>query len=175
MSNSITINAFSLSSVVKAKEKLIQKQKRVKDETPKAVEALTKAGFEYMRSIAPHSTGNLADSITWEYDSSKNIGKIHVGAKYAIFVEYGTGIVGASHPHPEPIPGWTYDVNNHGEAGWWYPTDASDTNPTKKQTASGGWVAHTKGQPAHAFVYQTKEYIKQIAGDELKVSVVGVD
>ena len=88
-----------------------------------------------------------------------NSGRIHVGSDYAIFVEYGTGIVGAQNPHPQPAPGWSYDVNEHGEKGWVY----FDRKQNRKR-----W---TKGEVAHAFVYRTREFMRQHAIDTLKVNV----
>ena len=75
---------------------------------------------------------------------------------YATFVEYGTGIVGADSPHPQPSRnGWVYDINEHGEEGWWYPSRESDPNPTKYLSKSGQWMAWTKGMPSRPFMYMT--------------------
>jgi hypothetical protein len=158
MSEKISINVFSRSSVENAKQLLMQKADKIDGGTRKAVEELTQKGCEYMRSIVKVASGELAESISWEYDEATNTGKILVGSDYAIFVEYGTGIVGASSPHPEPAPGWTYDYNSHGIKGWSF----KDKN--------GNWHT-TKGQPASAFVYRTREYMKQQAGEELRVNM----
>lgn len=77
---------------------------------------------------------------------------ITVGSDYAVYVEFGTGIVGSNNPHPHP---WAYDVNNHGEEGWWYPTTSDDPNKKKKTSADGGLWAWTKGQPSRPFMYET--------------------
>ena len=159
MNETITIDAFSRKSIVQAKDRLTKISKKVGSGSHEAVKNLTLAGYEYMKSIAPVFTGELAGSITWEYDESTNTGRIIVGSGYALYVEYGTGIVGASRPHPEPAPGWTYDSNGHGEKGWTY----WDEKAQKYR-----W---TKGQPASAFVYRTREYMKSIAGETLKVSM----
>ena len=83
-------------------------------------------------------------------DPSSNGIKISIG-DYGMYVEFGTGIVGASNPHPHP---WIYDVNGHGEKGWFYPTDASDPNPWKHYY-NGKLYAWTKGQKARPFMYNT--------------------
>lgn len=171
MSEKISMNIFSRNSIANAKERLMQIADEVEGGDRLAVKQLTQMGYEYMMTVVKVESGNLADSITWEYDESTNTGRIRIGAAYAIFVEYGTGIRGAASPHPEPIPGWVYDVNGHGEAGWWYPTDASDPNPTKKQAADGSWIAHTKGQPAGAFVYKTLQFMRQQAKETVRVNV----
>ncbi len=114
-----------------------------------------------MLTLVPIESGELAESISWEYDEQTNTGRIRVGADYALFVEYGTGIVGANSPHPEPAPGWTYDVNAHGEKGWTYFDEKQNR------------YRWTKGEPAHAFVYKTREYMKSIADEKLKVAMAG--
>lgn len=75
---------------------------------------------------------------------------------YAMFVEFGTGVVGKDNQHPKPnMSNWTYDINEHGESGWWYPSKESDPNPTKYLSKSGEWWAWTKGQASRPFMYLT--------------------
>lgn len=159
MSEKISINVFSRSSIQNAKELLMKKADKIDGGTREAVKKLTQIGYEYMMTIVKVDSGELAESISWEYDEQTNTGRIKVGSSYAIFVEYGTGIVGANNPHPKPAPGWTYDKNGHGEKGWTY----WDEKAQKYR-----W---TKGQPASAFVYRTREYMKSLAGETLKVSM----
>lgn len=85
-----------------------------------------------------------------------------VGGEHATFVEYGTGIKGSRNPHPNPT-GWSYDTNNHGESGWWYPTDMSDPNPTKRIGSNGEVYAWTKGMASRPFMYETWLYCRRIA------------
>lgn len=159
MNDKVSINVFSRSSIENAKQRLMQKADKIDDGTRRAVEELTQMGYEYMMSIVPVESGGLADSISWEYDQSTNTGRIVIGSDYAIFVEYGTGIVGENSPHPEPAPGWSYDVNGHGEKGWSY-FDAKQNR-----------YRWTKGEPAHAFVYRTREFMRQHAGETLRVNM----
>ena len=78
---------------------------------------------------------------------------ITVASEYAVYIEYGTGIVGASNPHPHP---WAYDINEHGDEGWWYPTTESDPNPKKRYNKQTGEIwAWTKGQASKPFMYMT--------------------
>lgn len=73
---------------------------------------------------------------------------------YAIFVEYGTGVIGEDTPHPQAhMNGWVYDVNGHGEYGWWYPSKESDPNPTRYLSKDGTWWAWTRGQQSRPFMY----------------------
>ncbi len=154
------IDAFSVSSVNTAIDKLISYRNKIDGTFKTEVLELTKKGYEYMISIVRENTGNLKNSISWEYDESGNKGVIKVGSDYGIFVEYGTGIVGANSPHPN-AEGWKYDVNNHGEQGWWY----YDENQNKYR-----W---TKGQSANAFMYKTAEYLKKEASEKIKVIING--
>lgn len=68
-----------------------------------------------------------------------------VGAEHGVFIEYGTGIRGSENPHPEP---WQYDVNGHGEEGWWY-YDADHKLH---------WTAGTEAKP---FFYNTMQWVRR--------------
>ena len=81
-------------------------------------------------------------SIRGFYDSDRNIGIVRADTTYAVFVEYGTGVVGASNPHPAP-DNWRYDVNSHGEKGWVYKSERD------------GKFHWTKGMPSRPFMYDT--------------------
>lgn len=76
---------------------------------------------------------------------------VYTDCPWAQYVEFGTGIVGKNSPHPNrSIVGWKYDVNKHGEAGWWYYRD-------------GKWH-WTKGMPSRPFMYETDvELMMEIA------------
>lgn len=64
--------------------------------------------------------------------------RLTVASDHVLYVEFGTGIVGSEHPHKH---GWEYDINNHGNDGWWY--------------SKNGSYYWTKGQPARPFMYET--------------------
>ena len=88
--------------------------------------------------------------------------------------EYGTGIIGSQIPHTAEAlakAGWKYDVNGHGEKGWWYPTTENDPNPYKWTDESGTLRAWTKGLPAERAFYEALERARkmfpQIAEEEL--------
>lgn len=81
---------------------------------------------------------------------------VSVGGPKVMFIEYGTGVSGGSGQNPTaPADGWVYGDNENGVKGWWYPTTVDDDNPTLKPTASGGYIAWTKGDPAKPFMYDT--------------------
>lgn len=88
---------------------------------------------------------------------SENGGAVKNGAVYfvvadsehAIFVEIGTGIIGAQHPYPGNLPeytkyaqGKTIHHTKDGKYGWFY------------QDANGDWY-FTEGMPSRPFMYNT--------------------
>lgn len=93
-------------------------------------------------------TGKLLSSIVEEH--SGNYGFVKCKCGYAVFVEFGTGVVGGRSSHPDiSIAGWKYDVNGHGELGWWYP-------------GKDGNYHWTKGMPSRPFMYNTAQQLRKI-------------
>lgn len=104
-------------------------------------------------------TGELADSFIGIYNDSTHVGILRTDCWYAVFVEYGTGVVGAGSPYTGPFMtgpvsvtnpytgnSYTYsayDQNGHGDDGWWYISERD------------GHRHWTKGQPSRPFFYQT--------------------
>lgn len=114
------------------------------------LQQLTDYGWEFARMevlrLGAFDTGNLADNIRGYFDPESRVGMIWtgMGAWYAVYVEYGTGVVGKREPHPEAVShGWYYDVNNHDEKGWVYFNERE------------GKAMRTKGQPSSPFMYNT--------------------
>ena len=104
-------------------------------------------------------TGKLLNSIDGYFDSKSGVGIIKADTPYAIYVEFGTGIVGSQSPHPTPN-GYRYDVNNHGDKGWVYYDDDSGT------------FRWTKGFKSRPFMYNTaRELEKECA--RIAVEVFG--
>ena len=91
---------------------------------------------------------------------------VYVTSQHMMYVEFGTGIVGSNDPHPNTSfmdESWEYDINHHGEKGWWYPTTSRDKNKNKKVGANGQLYAFTKGQRSRPFMYNTWLYSRRIA------------
>jgi hypothetical protein len=90
-------------------------------------------------------TGELYNSMNIRkgdavFDGAKWI--IYTDCPWAIYVEFGTGLVGSENQHPNPnLANWKYDINEHGEKGWFYYKD-------------GEWH-WTKGMPSRPFMYET--------------------
>lgn len=116
------------------------------------IETLTDYGVEIakvqVQQLGAWYTGELESSISGYFSPSTGVGIIKAGAPYAVYVEFGTGVVGAGSPHPAPA-GWQYDVNDHGESGWWYYNDRD------------GKMHWTKGMQSRPFMYNTARELEQ--------------
>ena len=119
------------------------------------VEALTNEGAEIAKlqvtQLDAIDTGELMKSIQGYYSPTHNVGIIKAGSLHAVFVEFGTGIVGKGSPHPDP-QGWQYDVNNHGDKGWVYFDDVR------------GKFRWTKGFRSRPFMYNTARELERECG-----------
>lgn len=95
-------------------------------------------------------TGELISSIHTKYGgSAKGTAIFYVVAdsEHAVYVELGTGMVGASKPYPGKLPvmyaqGKTIHHTKNGKYGWFY------------QDANGDWY-FTEGMPSRPFMYET--------------------
>ena len=72
------------------------------------------------------------------------------GFSIAKAVEYGTGIVGRDSQGSSQAEDWAYDVNNHGDKGWFYEKN--------------GKIYWTKGMEGKLIYYKTKEEIEKNVG-----------
>lgn len=145
----ISLNSRSIDSAIKYVADL---RKKVKDAATLLVHELTEQGVSIAQlsvvDMNAIDSGELMNSIDSRYMG--NVGFVETGAGHAAFVEFGSGIVGANNPHPEvAIAGWRYDVNEHGELGWWYP----------RGDGTFGW---TKGMPSRPYMYQTAQMLRQL-------------
>lgn len=148
---------FSLDprSIESAVQEMKLYQKQLEERMEALVRKLAERGAEIARiqvqalvGTSSFSTGGLLNSITGIYSEKDRVGIVRAGAPYAIFVEYGTGVVGAGSPHPKP-DGWQYDANGHGDEGWWYLNDRD------------GKVHWTRGYRSRPFMYNTARELEQ--------------
>lgn len=141
---------YSLELSVEGMEKGIKILKDYKKKLERAkikiINRLTDKFIEIVKDNIPIDTGDLANSIT-KIQIAKDVIEVYTDMYYAKFVEFGTGIVGSSSPHPDTsLVNWKYDVNEHGEKGWKY------------QTKDGTWH-WTKGQEGKEFWYKAYQYV----------------
>lgn len=95
-----------------------------------------------------YDSGELVNGIESQYSGGK--GFVVSTATHSVFCEFGTGVVGANNPHPEiAIAGWSYDVNQHGELGWWY-------------IGKDGQAHWTKGMPSRPYMYETAKMLQNM-------------
>ena len=93
-------------------------------------------------------SGELRDNIEGYFSPTTGVGIIAAGTLYAVYVEFGTGVVGSQSPHPNP-QGYTYDINAHGEDGWvYYNDDIGDFR----------WTQGFKSRP---FMYNTARQLEK--------------
>jgi hypothetical protein len=139
----IKLNPKDIGRVIKDIEKY---KRELTEKVNLLIGELTDYGVEVakaqVRELGAWYTGELESSIEGYFSPSVGVGIIKAGAPYAVYVEFGTGIVGKNQPHPSPDD-WRYDINEHGESGWWYFND---------YTGHPQW---TKGMPSRPFMYNT--------------------
>jgi len=118
------------------------------------IETLTEKGVEIAKAELiffwnpAYDSGALSESIQAAM-LNEHEGVITTGVTYALFVEYGTGAVGAIQSHPEPN-GYQYDTNGHGLDGWVY-------------RGSDGQFHWTAGMAARPFMYNTMRDLEEEA------------
>ena len=121
-----------------------------------AVKIADRLADEMMKNIYPDT-----EKISAKLEGNITISGIKNTQEKWTYHEYGTGVVGSQSPHvAEALAsiGWKYDVNQHGEKGWFYP----------KEDGTFGW---TKGQPASKKFWQAlqraQELFPEIGREEL--------
>ena len=151
----MNLNVRDINRAIREVEKY---KKEIKQKTQLLIEELTNRGVDiaktHVRGLNAFYTGELESSINGYFSPSLGVGIIKASAWYAVYVEYGTGIVGATSPHPDP-KGWQYDINSHGEKGWWYFNDRDQ---------KWHW---TKGFQSRPFMYNT---VKELEREVRKIA-----
>lgn len=150
-----TVIKFALDGkdIDRAIRELRQFEREFREKCDRLIEALTDEGVKIAKvqvaQLDAVFTGELMNSIEGYYSPTYQVGIIKAGAMYATAVEFGTGVVGASSPHPNP-QGWQYDSHNHGDSGWVYYDDYS------------GQYRWTKGFKSRPFMYNTARELERV-------------
>lgn len=144
----LKLNTESLNRALK---ELKAYQKKVDAAGQNLTHSLTEQGVSLAQLNASYmsiyDTGELVRSIDSQYQGEK--GYVVSSAPHSAFAEFGTGLKGQNNPHPNPsLAGWKYDVNQHGEEGWWYWKD-------------GEWH-WTAGMPSRPYMYDTAQMLRQM-------------
>lgn len=149
---------LSISGIRKLQEEIEKYQNSLEYKARLLAEKLAEMGVEIARmkiaSLDAIFTSELISSIHSEYKGSTKDGAIFcvvAGTDHALFVEFGTGVIGQKNPYPYPLPdgvSWEYASGKtirqlaDGRYGWFYLAD------------DGNWY-FTEGMPARPFMYQT--------------------
>lgn len=169
MKRQITIT-LDPKSIDKAIKELEQYKAEIKAKTEMLVSKLVDKGVDIAKmsllSYGAYQTGDLFNSIDGEVAESKTgklIGYVRVCADYVVYVEFGTGVVGDKSPHPDAQDlDYDYDVNDHGEDGWFYPYDNRRAHKYRFNPATKREQPWTAGEPAKPFMYDTSLYLRDI-------------
>lgn len=142
------------SSIAKARQAIEDLQGDLGRAMFALINDLTEKGVEFARmellmfDRPAVFTGELSNSIAPAMTTDKD-GVVVANATYAVYVEYGTGIVGKLGPkHPDQK--YQLDVNGHGWEGWVYKGD-------------DGKFHHTYGMEARPFMYNTMRDLELFA------------
>ena len=143
---------FNPTEIDYAIRKIEQYKKMFLFKCEKLVRALTREGIEIasvqVAQLDAIDTGKLLTNVGGYFDTKSGVGIIKADTPYAIYVEFGTGVVGKQSPHPKP-KGYKYDVNNHGDKGWLYYDENS------------GEFKWTKGFKSRPFMYNTARKLEK--------------
>lgn len=146
---------LSTESINRAIREIRSFRKQLKDTCLELVQALTMEGAEIAKmqvaAMEAVYSGELEQSIQGMFFPSERCGFVIADCPYAIYVEYGTGIVGESEPHPEAAGKWDYDVNGHGTKGWVYKNDKD------------GKFYWTQGYISRPFMLNTLRWLEEAA------------
>lgn len=162
------VNIMSPSSIDQLIKELRSYQNSLEDKTKLFCERLAEIGVETAKAtvygLDAVFTGELFRSIHSEQRSSGTtvVFAVVASSEHAVFVEFGTGIVGKESPYPAPFPDgvdWQYASGktirqlSDGRYGWFYERD-------------GQWY-FTEGMPSRPFMYlaslEIREQIVKIA------------
>lgn len=150
-------NIFSQSDIKKLQKDLLNYKSELQIKTETLCRRLAEMGVEIAKAqittLDAIFTGELQSSIMAEEKNNSNnkvVFAVIADSKHAVFVEFGTGIVGKSSPYPYELPDgvtWQYASGKtirqlaDGRYGWFYQRD-------------GKWY-FTEGMPSRPFMYNT--------------------
>ena len=167
----ISMNCLSQSSIQNAIKQLRAYQDSLTYKCQMVAQKLAEKGVEIARvqiaDLDAIFTSELLSSIHSEYEGSTKGGGVWAvvaGTDHAMFVEFGTGIVGKQLPYPGKLPDgvtWNYASGKtirqlaDGRYGWFYQDD------------DGQWW-FTEGMPSRPFMYYTSLELKKLVVKTVK-------
>ena len=146
----ISVSLGNIDDAIRQFEEYEKKvQQNIKDFLQKLLEdgvAIAKATIMELDAI---ESVELYNSMNHTLYKEGNKGIIFTDCEHACFVEFGTGVRGATSSHPTHP--WAYDTNGHGEDGWYYFDEQQ------------GRVRYTQGMPSRPFMYSTAKELERRA------------
>lgn len=143
-------------SISKAIKELRQYKKDIERKTQLLVQRLVDMGADVARvkivEMGAVDTSELLANVDGYFSPLLNKGFVRVTSDHAVFVEFGTGVVGQANPHTNgeylSKAAWQYATGpkifttKDGRVGWIYPTD-------------DGGFRFTEGMESRPFMYET--------------------
>lgn len=116
-------------------------REEMEDWVKKGIAKTTQMIYNTAVSLAPVDDGFLRESISFEYKDGGMTGVINVGADYAIFVNFGTGIYasGPGGSRAKKIP-WSYQDAD----GKWHTTKGMRAQPFWDKAIDAGRKTFSK-------------------------------
>lgn len=125
----------------------IRKFETIKSKVPQLEQEFKRRSLDYIEKRAKHYISKTTGGSSWyvlthtlenSFVKDYSLGTLINDCWYSAFVEFGTGISGkGTHPNPRD---YQYDVNGHGENGWYFFDDE-------------GNLHFTTGMKAHRYMY----------------------
>lgn len=176
---------LSVQSINHAIREVIALRDELQRKCLELVRVLAQEGVEIAKmqviSMEAVDTAELEHSIDAVFFPNERCGVVYAGAPYAVYVEYGTGVVGAANPHPgigEGNLGGTVSAGGkngdvtHAHMGYGrsFAYDP-ESGGTKATNSSMGWVYQdrngqfffTMGYPSRPFMYNTLRWLEEHA------------
>lgn len=165
---SMTLSEKSIQNAIK---QLRDYQNSLEHKCSLLAQKLAERGVEIARAqvydLDAVFTTELFNSIHSEYKGQIDGGSVWAvvaGTDHALFVEFGSGIIGSESPYPGKLPdgvSWQYASGKtirqlaDGRYGWFYPGD------------DGKWY-FTDGMPSRPFMYNTSLELQRIVVEVAK-------
>ncbi len=147
---------LSTRDINRAIRELRQYKRDIKRKVDLLVQTLTDLGVDIAKAqiqeMGAWYTGELESSISGYFSPTVGVGVVKAGSPYAIYVEFGTGLVGESAPHPLASSLWAYNIpSEHKDetGGWWYYNDRDNR------------LHYTHGFQSRPFMYNTARELEK--------------
>lgn len=167
MKKKIEIDPFDKRSIAKAINELDNYYEQLEEKCKKLVLKLAEHGAEVAKATIaslPYSTGDLLNNIYAVYDEKNHCAMLKADSDHAVFVEFGTGLVGeGTYPNSEYL-------SLAEQFGWQgYLVGGEENQEFLSTTGRWGWITimnngkvyFTEGQEAKHFMDDAGKAIQE--------------